>query len=87
MAGNKVVAAYVPINERTYIVGYPELMGYLGVKSIDKLNRDYIDKGLLPQVYASTKRWKRAVVDKFIEDHNEWQEVKVRPGKRKKIEN
>lgn len=83
MAGNKIVAAYVPINERTYIVGYAELMGYLGIKSKDKLIRDYIDKGLRPMIYEHTNRWRRDVVDKFIEDHDEYQDVSVRPGRRK----
>ena len=84
MAGNRIVAAYVPINERTFIVGYAELMGYLGIKSKDILVREYIEKGLRPIIYGRVNRWRRDVVDKFIEDHDEYQEVSVRPGRSKK---
>ena len=84
MAGNRIVAAYVPINERTFIVGYAELMGYLGIKSKDILVREYIEKGLRPIIYGRVNRWRRDVVDKFVEDHDEYQEVSVRPGRIKK---
>jgi hypothetical protein len=84
MAGNRIVAAYVPINERTYINGYAELMGYLGVKSKDVLIKDYIEEGLRPKIYKRKNRWRRDVVDKFVEDHDEYQEVSVRPGRSKK---
>lgn len=84
MAGNRIVAAYVPINERTFIVGYAELMGYLGIKSKDLLVREYIEKGLRPIIYGRVNRWRRDVVDKFVEDHDEYQEVSVRPGRSKK---
>ena len=84
MAGNRIVAAYVPINERTFIVGYAELMGYLGIKSKDILVREYIEKGLRPIRYGRVNRWRRDVVDKFVEDHDEYQEVSVRPGRSKK---
>lgn len=84
MAGNRIVAAYVPINERTFIVGYAELMGYLGIKSKDILVREYIEKGLRPIIYGHVNRWRRDVVDKFVEDHDEYQEVSVRPGRRSK---
>lgn len=84
MAGNRIVAAYVPINERTFIVGYAELMGYLGIKSKDILVREYIEKGLRPIIYGRVNRWRRDVVDKFVEDHDEYQEVSVRPGRSKK---
>lgn len=84
MAGNRIVAAYVPISERTFIVGYAELMGYLGIKSKDILVREYIEKGLRPIIYGRVNRWRRDVVDKFVEDHDEYQEVSVRPGRSKK---
>ena len=84
MAGNRIVAAYVPINERTFIVGYSELMGYLGIKSKDILVREYIEKGLRPIIYGRVNRWRRDVVDKFVEDHDEYQEVSIRPGRSKK---
>ena len=84
MAGNRIVAAYVPINERTFIVGYAELMGYLGIKSKDILVREYIEKGLRPIIYGRMNRWRRDVVDRFVEDHDEYQEVSVRPGRRSK---
>ena len=84
MAGNRIVAAYVPSNERTFIVGYAELMGYLGIKSKDILVREYIEKGLRPIIYGRVNRWRRDVVDKFVEDHDEYQEVSVRPGRSKK---
>ncbi len=78
MAGNRILAAYVPVNERTYLVGYSELMGYLGIKSKDKLVRDYIEHGLRPRIYKNTQRWRREDVDKFIEDNDEYQEVRIR---------
>ena len=84
MAGNRIVAAHVPINERTFIVGYAELMGYLGIKSKDILVREYIEKGLRPIIYGRVNRWRRDVVDKFVEDHDEYQEVSVRSGRSKK---
>ena len=76
MAG-KVKATYIPFNERTWLIGQAELMGYLGIKTPDKLNRDYIDKGLYPHHYKGTNRWKIAEVDKFLEDHDESQVVRI----------
>ena len=86
MAGNRIIAIHVPLNERTHIIGYAELMGYLGVKSRDKLIRDYIEQGLVPQVWKNTNRWKRAVVDKWLDDHDESQHVTVRQGRRNRSE-
>ena len=84
MAGNKIIAKAVPLSDRTFIIGCGELMGYLGVKSIQTLNSNFIDKGLKPIIVNQVRYWKRATVDKWIEDHNEWQEVEIKPGRNKK---
>ena len=79
--GNRIVATHIPVNERTYITGYSELMGYLNIKSREKLIKDYINEGLLPIVWKGTNRWNRLQVDKWIEDHDETQHVQVRTRK------
>jgi hypothetical protein len=77
MAG-KVKAVRVPVNERTYIHGDSELMGYVGLESWDALKANYLDLGLRPRLRGRKKLYKRAEVDKFIEDNDEWQEVKIK---------
>lgn len=74
----RVKATYVPLSDRTFINGTSELMGYLGVDTPEKLNRDYIDKGLYPKYYEGTRRWRKADVDRWIDEHDQWQSVKVR---------
>lgn len=85
MAGNRIKPVYIPLNERTHIVGYAEMMGYLGGISREKLIRDYINKGLVPQLYANTFRWKRAVVDKWLDEHDEYQKCCVNDDLKKNI--
>ena len=81
--GNKIKAAYIPVNERGWLIGYAELMGYLGVRTTDKLNRDYIDKGLIPHVTDDgMNRWKCMEVDKWLEDHNVLKNMTKMPRKR-----
>lgn len=77
MSGNKIKAVHVPVLERTYINGYAELMGYLGVSSQTTLKKNYIDKpdGIRVIRTSGVNRFKRSEVDKWIEDHAEkdWQ--------------
>lgn len=85
MAGNRMIAKRVPVNERTFIIGDAELMGYVGCETTAALMKKFIDKGLRPtSQIGKTKYYRRTVVDQFIEDHNEFQQVNVRPGRRKK---
>ncbi|MBR4564359.1 MAG: hypothetical protein IKO26_07905 [Paludibacteraceae bacterium] len=85
MAGNKIKAIDVPLRDRTYIIGYAELMGYVGCKTPESLHAKFISKGLHPISTEGINYWKKEVVDKWIEDHNEYQEPKVRHSNNKKI--
>lgn len=87
MAGNRIVAKVVPLSERSYIVGYAEMCGYLGGISKDKLVRDYINYGLVPKLWKNDYRWKKSDVDKWLDDHDEWQNVEVRPGYKSRRKN
>lgn len=78
MAGKNMIAKPVPVNERTFILGDSELMGYVGVDSTITLHKLFLDRGLKPCVIGKKKYYRRTMVDQFIEDHNEWQEVSVR---------
>jgi hypothetical protein len=82
--GNKIKPVFVPLSDRTYITGYAEMCGYLGGISKDKLIADYINEGLIPTLWHNTYRWNKHKVDQWIEDHNEYQQVNVRPGRRRK---
>jgi len=79
MAGHKMIAKRVPVNERTFIIGDAELMGYVGCETTAALQKKFLDRGLRPSSQiGKTKYYRRTMVDQFIEDHNEWQEVSVR---------
>ena len=74
-----MIAKRVPINERTFIIGDAELMGYVGCETTAALKKKFLDRGLRPSSQiGKTKYYRRTMVDQFIEDHNEWQEVSVR---------
>lgn len=75
----RIIAKQVPLSDRTFIVGDDELMGYLGVNSTATLKKSYLDCGLKPtSQIGRTKYYDKKQVDKFIINHNEWQEVKVK---------
>ena len=59
MAGNKVKPVDVPLRDRRWIVGYAELMGYLGrPRTPEALYKHYISKGLYPVVTDDgVRRW------------------------------
>ena len=79
MARNKMIAKRVPVNERTFIIGDAELMGYVGCERTAALQNKFLERGLRPSSQiGKTKYYRRTMVDQFIEDHNEWQEVSVR---------
>ncbi len=72
IGGNKVAAKEVPLSDRTFIIGDAELMGYLGVKTTEALHRKFFHNGLKPSsVIGRTKYYRKAMVDRFIIQHNE----------------
>ena len=83
MAG-KVKMKVVPLSDRSYIFGDSELMGYTGERTWDALKKNYLDLGLRPRIRGRKKLYLKSEVDKFIEDHDEYQEVSIRPARRKK---
>lgn len=82
----KIKVKQVPLSSRTYIHGDAELMGYTGALTPATLKKNYLDLGLRPRIRGGMKLYKRAEVDQFIEEHDEWQEVHVGHGRRKKAE-
>jgi len=72
---SKVKAKIVPLRDRSYIIGDAELMGYTGEETWDSLKKHYLSLGLRPRMRGRKKLYLRAEVDRFIEDHDEWQEV------------
>lgn len=72
----------VPLSDRTFIIGDGELMGYLGVSSVETLNKKFFDKGLRPtSQIGKTKYYAKKQVDAFILQMNEYQEVVIRHGR------
>lgn len=68
----------VPLSDRTFIIGDGELMGYLGVSSVETLNKKFFDKGLKPtSQIGKTKYYAKREVDAFILKMNEYQEVTI----------
>lgn len=84
--GNKIMIKAVPLSDRSYIHGDAELMGYTGEQTWDSLKKNYLDLGLRPRIRGRKKLYLRREVDQFIEEHDEWQEVHVGHGRRKKAE-
>ena len=82
----KIKVKQVPLSDRTYIHGDAELMGYTGALTPATLKKNYLDLGLRPRIRGGMKLYKRAEVDQFIEEHDEWQEVHVGYGRRRKAE-
>lgn len=87
MAGNKVIAAIVPLSDRTFIIGDAELMGYVGCKTLASLHEKFTERkcgvSLKPtSQIGKTKYYAKKKVDEFIIAMNEWQEVHV--AKRRK---
>lgn len=78
----KPKAKYVSPRGGIWIVGRAELMGYLGIETYDKVVRDYIDKGLYPNIYENTERWKAPDVDRWIDEHNQFQVPEIKERKR-----
>ena len=63
----KVKAKEISLNERTFIIGDAELMGYVGVETTAALKKKFFDRGLYPSsMIGKTKYYSRARVDKFI---------------------
>ena len=85
MAG-RVKMKVVPLSDRSYIFGDSELMGYTNEQTLTSLKKHYLDLGLRPRMRGRKKLYLKSEVDKFIEDHDEYQEVSVRPGRRKTAE-
>lgn len=80
----RVKMKIVPLSDRSYIHGDSELMGYTGEKTWASLKTNYLDLGLRPRIRGRKKLYLKREVDQFIEDHDEYQEVSVRPGRCKK---
>lgn len=73
----------VPLSDRTFIIGDGELMGYLGVSSVETLNKKFFDKGLKPtSQIGKTKYYAKREVDAFILKMNEYQEVAISRGRK-----
>lgn len=86
MAGNKVIAAVVPLSDRTFIIGDAELMGYVGCKTLASLHDKFTErkkgKRLRPSSQiGKTKYYAKKEVDKYILKMNEWQEVHIAKGR------
>ncbi len=62
----------ISLNERTFIIGDAELMGYVGVKTSEALKAKFFNRGLVPtSVIGKTKYYRRTMVDRFIVQHDE----------------
>ncbi len=72
MATKRIKPAEVSLNDRTYIIGDAELMGYVGVRTAEALKAKFFDKGLIPtSVMGKTKYYRRSTVDRFIIQHDD----------------
>lgn len=73
----------VPLSDRTFIIGDGELMGYLGVMSVETLKKKFFYKGLRPtSQIGKTKYYAKREVDAFILKMNEYQDVVIRQGRK-----
>lgn len=68
----------MPLRDRTYINSIAELMGYLDVKDRQTLEEHYLSRGLKQYVVGKKVRFKKSEVDRWIDEHNEYQEVEVK---------
>lgn len=72
MATGRIKSRDIPLNDRTFIIGDAELMGYVGVKTSEALKAKFLNKGLTPtSVIGKTKYYRRSTVDRFIVQHDE----------------
>lgn len=68
---SQIKAMQVSINERPYLIGKSELMGYLGIKSLDTLHNNYLSKGLRCKLIGRQQYYYKSDIDRFILEHDE----------------
>lgn len=77
MATGRIKSVDIPLSDRTFIIGDAELMGYVGVKTSEALKAKFFNRGLVPtSVIGKTKYYRRAMVDRFIVQHDEQNKTK-----------
>ncbi len=67
----QIKALLIPLSERPFCIGKAELMGYLGVKSEETLNENYLSKGLRCKLIGRQQYFYKSDIDRFIAEHNE----------------
>lgn len=82
MAGNRLEAKVLPLSDRTFIIGDAELMGYLGIKSLQTLKEKFTERKVGTRLkptsqIGKTKYYAKKEVDRMVLLLNEWQEVEV----------